>query len=80
MYSHTVNSGYYLLSACSLLVTSYCLLSAYTHLIDMAFYEPDLDRLESMWSSDIFGEMMDTNNVLMQEDGFRQQFTVKISF
>ena len=76
MYSHTVYklwllSAYYLLSACSLLVTSYCLLSAYTHLIGMAFYEPDLDRLESMWSSDIFGEMMDTNNVVMQKDGFR---------
>ena len=27
-------------------------------LIGVAFYEPDLDRLESMWSQDIFGEMM----------------------
>ena len=27
-------------------------------LIGVAFYEPDLDRLESMWSPDIFGEMM----------------------
>ena len=36
-------------------------------LIGVAFYEPDVDRLESMWSPDIFGEMMATNNV-MQED------------
>ena len=42
-------SAHYLLSACTLLVTSYC---------GVAFYEPDLDRLESMWSPDIFGEMM----------------------
>ena len=28
------------------------------HLIGVAFYEPNLDRLESMWSPDIFGEMM----------------------
>ena len=34
----------------------------------MAFYEPILDRLESMWSPDIFGEMMATNNAVMQED------------
>ena len=27
-------------------------------LIGVAFYEPDLDRLESMWSPDILGEMM----------------------
>ena len=27
-------------------------------LIGVVFYEPDLDRLESMWSPDIFGEMM----------------------
>ena len=26
--------------------------------IGVAFYEPDHDRLESMWSPDIFGEMM----------------------
>ena len=37
-------------------------------LIRMAFYEPDLDRLESMWSPDIFGEMMATNNAVMHED------------
>ena len=37
-------------------------------LIGVAFYEPDLDRLESMWSPDIFGEMMAMNNVVMQED------------
>ena len=37
-------------------------------LIGVAFYEPDLDRLESMWSPDIFGEMMATNNAVMQED------------
>ena len=39
-------------------------------LIGMAFYEPDLDRLESMWSPGIFGEMMATNNTstVMQED------------
>ena len=41
-------------------------------LIGVAFYEPDLYRLESMWSSDIFGEMMATNNAVMQEDSFRQ--------
>ena len=27
-------------------------------LIGVVFYKPDLDRLESMWSLDIFGEMM----------------------
>ena len=27
-------------------------------LIGVASYEPDHDRLESMWSPDIFGEMM----------------------
>ena len=37
-------------------------------LIAMAFYEPDLDRLDSMWSPDIFGEMMATNKAVMQED------------
>ena len=35
-------------------------------LIGVAFYEPDFDRLESMWSPDIFGEMMATNNTVMQ--------------
>ena len=29
---------------------------------------PDLDRLESMCSPDIFGEMMATDNAIMQED------------
>ena len=38
------------------------------HLIGVAFYESDLDRLESIWSPAIFGEMMATNNVIMQED------------
>ena len=38
------------------------------HLIGVAFYEPDLDRLESMWSPDIFGKMMAMNNAVMQED------------
>ena len=38
------------------------------HLIGVVFHEPDLDRLESMWSPDIFGEMMATNNAVMQED------------
>ena len=46
------------------------------HLIGRAFYESDLDlnnRLESMWSLDIFGDMMATNNTVMQKDGvFRQ--------
>ena len=37
-------------------------------LIGMVFYEPDLDWLESMWSSDIFGETMTTNNAVIQED------------
>ena len=37
-------------------------------LIGVAFYEPDLDGLESIWSPAIFGEMMATNNVIMQED------------
>ena len=37
-------------------------------LIGVAFYKPDLDRLESIWSLAIFGEMMATNNVIMQED------------
>ena len=37
-------------------------------LIGVAFYESDLDRLESMWSPDIFGEMMAMNNAVMQED------------
>ena len=27
-----------------------------------------IDRLESMWSQDIFGQMMATNNAVMQED------------
>ena len=31
------------------------------------FCEPDLDRLESMWSPDILGEMVATNNDIMQE-------------
>ena len=38
------------------------------HLIGMAFYEPDLDRLESIWSPDIFGEVMATDKAVMQED------------
>ena len=38
------------------------------HLIGVAFYEPNLDRLESMWSPGIFGEMVATNNAVMQED------------
>ena len=37
-------------------------------LIGMAFYEPHLDRLNSMWSPDICGEMMATNKAVMQED------------
>ena len=37
-------------------------------LMGMEFYEPDLDWLESMWSPDIFGEMMATNNTVVQED------------
>ena len=37
-------------------------------LIGVAFYEPELDRLENIWSPAIFGEMMATNNVIMQED------------
>ena len=37
-------------------------------LIGVAFCEPDLDRLDSMWSLDIFGEMMATNKAVMQED------------
>ena len=37
-------------------------------LIGVAFYDPDLDGLESIWSPAIFGEMMATNNVIMQED------------
>ena len=37
-------------------------------LIGVAFYEPDLDRLGSIWSPAIFGEMMATNNVIMQEE------------
>ena len=36
-------------------------------LIGVAFYEPDLDWLESMWSPDIFGDMMATNNAIMQK-------------
>ena len=39
-------------------------------LIGVAFYEPDLDRLESMWNPDIFGEMMATNNTVMQVSNF----------
>ena len=42
-------------------------------LIGVAFYEPDLDRLESMWSTHIFGEMMATNNAVMQEDRVSRQ-------
>ena len=38
------------------------------HLIGVAFNEPDLAWLGSMWSPDIFGEMMATNNAVMQED------------
>ena len=34
-------------------------------LIGVAFYEPDIDRLDSI---DIFGEMMATNKAVMQED------------
>ena len=37
-------------------------------LIGVAFNEPDLDRLDSMWSPDILGEMMATNKAVMQED------------
>ena len=37
-------------------------------LIGVVFYEPDRDRLESMWSPDIFGEMMAMNNIVIQED------------
>ena len=37
-------------------------------LIGVVFYEPDIDQLESMWSLDIFGEMMAMNNAVMQED------------
>ena len=37
-------------------------------LIGVAFYEPELDRMESIWSPAIFREMMATNNVIMQED------------
>ena len=37
-------------------------------LIGVAFYEPDLDWLESILESGIFGEMMATNKVIMQED------------
>ena len=37
-------------------------------LIGVAFYEPERDLLESIWSPDIFREMMATNNVIMQED------------
>ena len=37
-------------------------------LIGVAFYEPDLDQLESIWSPDIFGEMMAMNNTVMHED------------
>ena len=37
-------------------------------LIGVAFYESDLDRLESVWSQDIFKEMMAANNAVMQED------------
>ena len=36
-------------------------------LIGVAFYGPDLDRLESMGSPDIFGEMMATNNAVIQD-------------
>ncbi|MCG8626788.1 MAG: hypothetical protein MJE68_32900 [Proteobacteria bacterium] len=36
-------------------------------LIGVAFYELELDPLESIWSPAIFGEMMATSNV-MQED------------
>ena len=39
-----------------------------TRLIGVVFYEPDLDWLESMWSPGIFGEVMATNNTVMQED------------
>ena len=31
-------------------------------LIGVVFYEPLNNRLESMWSPDIFGDMMATNN------------------
>ena len=34
-------------------------------LIGVVFYESDLDWLESMWSPDIFGEMIATNNPVM---------------
>ena len=37
-------------------------------LIGVAFDEPDFDRLASMCSPDIFGEMMATNNAVVQED------------
>ena len=36
-------------------------------LIGVAFNEPDLDRLDSMWSPDILGEMMATNKAVMQD-------------
>ena len=37
-------------------------------LIGVVFSEPDLDRLDSMWSPDILEEMMATNKAVMQED------------
>ena len=37
-------------------------------LIGVVFNEPDLDRLDSMWSPDILGEMVATNKAVMQED------------
>ena len=32
-------------------------------LIGVEFYEPDLDWLESMWSPDIFGDVMQEDRV-----------------
>ena len=50
------------------LFSSQAIIFKHMRLIGMAFYESDLDQLESMWSPDIFGEMMATNNAIMQED------------
>ena len=38
------------------------------HLIGVVFCDPDLDRLKSMWSPHIFGEIMAMNNAVMLED------------
>ena len=56
----TINSYYYAHPAIKRMLSSHYKLLFIKHmrLIGVAFYELDFDQLESMWSPDIFGEIM----------------------